>query len=174
MKQLIFPELRQTYGYDCGAKALQSVLVYYGIELSEEVVMKSAKTTKRSGTKIKDMLHVLTENGLKYDSKEMSIADLKKYIDRKIPVMILLQAWHKTDMDYTNKYRIGHWVVAIGYDGEKFLFEDPNAFYRTFLTEKELIGRWRSVEDGNKVMNHGIAVYGKKPSYEHNKIIHMD
>lgn len=65
-------------------------------------------------------------------------------------------------------------MVAIGYDGDKFLFEDPNAFYRTFLTEKELIGRWRSVEDGNKVMNHGIAVYGKKPSYEHNKIIHMD
>jgi ABC-type bacteriocin/lantibiotic exporter with double-glycine peptidase domain len=51
MKMLKFPELRQTYEWDCGANAIQSVLVYHGIQLSEEVVIKQAKTT-RSGTPI--------------------------------------------------------------------------------------------------------------------------
>jgi len=40
MKILDFPELRQTFNYDCGAKALQSVLAYYGIDIREEEIIK--------------------------------------------------------------------------------------------------------------------------------------
>ena len=44
MFQLNFPELRQTYNYDCGASALQGVMVYYGVEMREDVLMKEAGT----------------------------------------------------------------------------------------------------------------------------------
>ncbi len=50
MKILDFPELVQTYDYDCGAKALQAVLAYYGIEKHEDVLMIAAKTNKEHGS----------------------------------------------------------------------------------------------------------------------------
>jgi len=52
MKILEFPELRQTYEYDCGANALQGILAYYGMEIREELIIKSAKTNKIYGTSI--------------------------------------------------------------------------------------------------------------------------
>lgn len=37
---LNFPELRQTYGYDCGAKATEAVLAYFGMDIREDLIMK--------------------------------------------------------------------------------------------------------------------------------------
>src|SRR3989339_795185 len=82
MKILDFPKLRQTYEYDCGANALQAVLAYYGIELSEEILMKDAKTNSKKGTAIKGILKTLDEFKLKYDSKSMTIKELQNYIDK--------------------------------------------------------------------------------------------
>lgn len=172
MKKLNFPELRQTYEYDCGAKALQSVLVYYGIEISEENLLKTAGTNKIRGTTRKGMTRVLKKYGLKSDDKEMKIKELKTYINKKIPVIILLQAWDNVP-DYSKKYKDGHWAVAIGYDKNKIIFEDPYSFERTYLTEKELKERWHSKERKMKIKNYGIAVYGKIPKYDSKKIIHM-
>lgn len=174
MKQLDFPELRQTYEWDCGAKALQSVLTYYGIEIREELLIKYAKTNSKEGTSIPKMQSTLKKFKLKFDAREMSIKDLKNYIDKKIPIIILLQAWHRKNMDYTNDYNDNHWVIAIGYDTNKILFEDPYSFERTFLKNKELEKRWHAKENGNKISNYGIAVFGKTQKYDSHKIIHMD
>lgn len=173
MKQLEFPELRQTYEWDCGAKALQSVLMYFGIEIREELLIKYAKTNSREGTLRSDMLHTLEKFKLKFDAKNITIEDLKGYIDKKIPVIILLQAWHGKSVDYVNDFRDGHWVVVIGYDKDRIIFEDPYSFERTFLKNKELEERWHAKENGEKVSNYGIAVFGKKPKYDADKIIHM-
>jgi ABC-type bacteriocin/lantibiotic exporter with double-glycine peptidase domain len=174
VKQLKFPELRQTYEWDCGAKALQAVLTYYGIEIREELLMKYAKTNSKDGTSISKMQYVLKKFELKFDAKQMTIKDLKNYIDRKIPVIILLQAWNGKILNYTNDFHDGHWVVAIGYDANKIIFEDPYSFERTFLKSKELEERWHAKEKDNIILNFGIAVFGKKPKYNPNKIIHMD
>jgi predicted double-glycine peptidase len=174
MKYLNFPKLRQTYRYDCGASALQSVLVYYGIEIRKELIIKIAKTNKKDGTTIKGMLNALKKYGLKFNARQMTILDLKNYIDKKIPVITILQAWNGRKVDYTKKYNDGHWVVAIGYDNEKLFFEDPSSFYRTFLTYKEFENRWHSKENKKKIINYGIAVYGKQPAYNPGKVVHMD
>jgi len=174
MKQLEFPELRQTYKWDCGAKALQAVLTYYGIEIREELLIKYAKTDSKNGTSILKMQYVLKKFKLKFDAKSMAIKDLKDYIDREIPIIILLQAWNGKNINYTNDFHDGHWVVVIGYDTEKIIFEDPYSFERTFLKNKELENRWHAKENGNKIFNYGIAVFGKKPKYNSDKIIHMD
>lgn len=174
MIQLNFPELRQTSDYDCGATVLQAVLAYYGREVSEEVVLKLAKTSKEEGTAISRILGTLEDFGLQFDKKVMTNSDLKMYLDKKIPVIILLQAWREEKIDYARDFADGHWAVVIGYDNERIIFEDPYTFERSFLTEKELSERWHGQEDGQVITNLGIAVYGPEPNYDSKKLIHMD
>lgn len=173
MKLLDFPLLRQTYEYDCGVIALQAILVYYGIEVREDVLLKSMKTRKTYGTPITVVLNSLKKYDLKFDSGTMTIKDLKNYIDKKIPVMILLQAWSDKAIKYTKDYRDGHWVVVVGYNERKVFFEDPYAFERAFLTKDELNERWHAKENSKKMVSFGIAVYGQHPSYRSTEIIHM-
>ncbi|MFA6161522.1 MAG: cysteine peptidase family C39 domain-containing protein [Patescibacteria group bacterium] len=174
MKSITLPQLRQTYGYDCGAKAIQTVLVYYGIELREDHILKTAGTTK-NGTQIKGIIKVAEKNGLKTDSREMSIGDIKDYIDKKIPVILALQAWTaKKKVDWKKDWIDGHYVVAIGYTKDKILFEDPSSFERTYLKYNELEKRWHDMDiKGKKYDHHGIAVFGKKPKFDKDKLKHM-
>jgi len=174
MKILDFPELVQTYDYDCGAKALQAVLAYYGIEKHEDILMIAAKTNKEHGTATIDIEKVLRSYDLKFDSKSMSPKDLRQYVEKKIPVFVLLQAWNDQTSAYTDDTNDGHWVVVIGYDNKKLYFEDPYTFVRTFLADDELILRWHAEENGLHLVGHGIAVYGKEPSFNSKKVVHMD
>jgi ABC-type bacteriocin/lantibiotic exporter with double-glycine peptidase domain len=174
VKQLDFPKLRQTFEYDCGANALESILVYYGIEIREELLIKYAKTNPKTGTTVNHMLQTLKKYGLKFDITNMDIKDLKKYIDKKIPIILLLQAWNpKKREHYDHDYHDGHYVVATGYAGTKIFFQDPYSFERTFLTDNELEKRWHAKEKGTKLIHQGIAVYGKKPVFSSKKIVHM-
>jgi len=175
MKLLKFPQVGQTYEYDCGPKALQAVLIYYGIEVREELLFKYTKTSAKYGTTINGILRGLDKYKLKYDAKNMNIKDLKSYIRKKIPVFILLQAWGSVEQDYYDThYDSGHWAVVIGYKRNKIYFEDPYAFTRSFLSNKELKNRWHGKEGKKKIINYGIAAYGPKPQYSSKKTIHMD
>ena len=173
MKILMFPELRQTYNYDCGANAIQSILGYYGIDTRESKIMKIAGTTK-AGTTIKGIIKTLKKFGLKTKAGEMTISQIKKYIDKKIPVILVLQAWFKKKKpDWEKDWKDGHYVVAIGYDKNKFYFEDPSSELRTYLTYDELDKRWHEKVNKKIYIHFGISAYGKKPSYSLKKNIHM-
>ncbi|MBU1179589.1 C39 family peptidase [Patescibacteria group bacterium] len=175
MKILEFPELRQAYNYDCGASAIQSVLVYYGIDEEEDVIMKKAGTTKRAGTPIKRMIKTLNSYGLKCKAGPMTTEQVKKFIDKGHPVILDVQAWNeKKKIDWASDWADGHYVVAIGYDSKKIYFEDPATISRAFLTYKELEKRWHDKDtDGKKYANYGIAVYGKPVKYNIKKAVHM-
>ena len=173
MKLLDFPQVRQTFAYDCAASALQAVLVYYGIEVRGELLIKFTKTSAASGATIKNICQTIDKFKLRYSSAGLTLSDLKNYLDKKIPVMILLQAWQAGRAGYARDYKNGHWVVAIGYARDRLFFEDPNAFEWTFLKNKELAVRWHGQDQGRPVLNHGIAVFGKKPADRSNKIIWM-
>ncbi len=175
MKILNFPERRQTYSYDCGATAIEAVLNYYGINVRENMVMKIAKTDK-TGTTIKHIIKVAEQFKLKADSRQMTIPELKSYIDKKIPIIVPMQAWTtKKIPDRKNIRKSGHYVVVIGYDSKKLYFEDPAVCYRTYLTYKEFLERWHDEDYRHKrYEQHGIAVYSKKPLYSLTKMIHME
>ena len=104
----------------------------------------------------------------------MMTDELRKFVDKEIPVMVLLQAWSDEAVNYITDFRDGHWVVVIGYDHDKLLFEDPYSFERTFLTTTELEERWHAKEGGEKLIHHGIAVFGKDPAYDSEDVVHMD
>ncbi|MFH1314813.1 MAG: cysteine peptidase family C39 domain-containing protein [Candidatus Uhrbacteria bacterium] len=175
MKTLKFSELRQTYNWDCGANAIQSVLAYYGIDVRESIVMKIAGTT-RGGTPISGIKKVVKKYGLKQKSGKMEIDDIKQYLDNEIPVILLVQAWtEKNNVDWEKDWVDGHYVVAIGYDKTKLYFEDPSSVLRTYLTYNEFMKRWHDVDkNGKKYINWGMAVFGKKAEYDLSKPIHMD
>lgn len=156
-----FPNLRQAHDFDCGATALQAVLAYYGIDERAGKIMKQVGTTE-TGTPIEKIKETAKKYGLKTEMAEMKIEDVKKYLGKKIPVILLLQA-----------YGDGHYVVAIGCDKNKIYFEDPESIYRTFLTYEELEKRWHDVIAGKEYVNYGIAIFGKKPAFDNNKTIPM-
>lgn len=175
MKLISLPQLRQTYEFDCGSKAIQSVLAYYGIEIREDKIMKIAKTNK-NGTPPRGIKRVISKYGLQGKSGKMTIETLKKYIDLKIPVLVLLQAWSGQDrIIWKKNWLDGHWVVAIGYTKEKIIFEDPWSIYKTYLKYDELLERWHDKDSsGKKYLNFGIAVFGKRPVFKRDRLIHMD
>lgn len=164
-----FPEIRQTYNYDCGANALVSLLVYSGIEEREDRIMKLAGTSSE-GTSIDGILKVLQYYGLNYRIfQPMLLEALRFNLAAGYPVLIALQAYRESDEPYANLWTDGHWVVAIGYEGNKIIFEDPSAFCRTWLSEQELLCRWH--DDGIQQWGCIIKAEGL---YKQGAMRHMD
>ncbi len=176
MKILEFPQLRQTYSYDCGANAVQSVLAYYGHDIRADKIMKLAGTTKKIGTLIEGIKNVLRKYDLNFRAGRMSISKIKKSIEKGLPVILALQAWSKNKRtNYKKDWANGHYVVAIGYDNEKIYFEDPSTIPRTYLENNELKKRWHDVDiKGKKYRHFGIIVYGEKKYKKTEDIVHMD
>ncbi len=150
------------------------MLSYYGTNLSSGRIMKLVKSN-RAGTKIENILRVLRRHGLKAEAKVMTLKELKWYMNKGIPVILLLQAWpSRTGIDWHSEWRYSHYVVAIGYDSNNIYFADPYAIHRDFLTFNELIKRWHGLNPGGRRnIDLGIAVYGKKPHFEPYKIMRM-
>jgi len=178
MKILTFPKFRQTYDYDCGAQVLESIFAYYGKDIREEKIMKYAKTDSDHGTRVSMMLKTIKKYKFKSVAKKMQIKDLKYYIDKKIPIILLVQAWAgRKKVKWRKDWKDGHYVVAIGYDNKKIYFADPSSIFVTYLTYKELMNRWHDKETiptKKRFVNFGIAVYGKKPVFDFKKKIHMN
>ncbi len=175
MKILRFPSLRQTFEYDCGPTALQAVLLYYGTGVRKDEIIDLVGTDHQ-GTPPYKMVRTLKKLGLKCKYGKMTIRELEKFLDKKIPVILLIQAWPYVDekiTDWGNEWRHGHYVIAIGHNKKYICFEDPFSFYRSNVTKEELLKRWHDIDSRTKkkYMNFGIAIYGKKPSYNPNKII---
>ena len=172
---LEFPNARQAFNYDCGAAVLEALLTYYGLNAREDNLIKKAGTT-RKGTSVKGMIGVIKSYGLKCEARKMSISEIKKFIARKIPVILVLQAWtKKKDVQWKTNWKDGHYVVAVGYNRKKIYFEDPASFKRTYLGFNELKQRWHDIDDqGRKYINYGIAVSGLKPVYRSKAVEHMD
>lgn len=176
MKTLNFPAFRQTYEWDCGASALQSILAYYGFDVRAEEIVKRAGTEPKTGTPINGLKKVLKKYQLHYQDGAMEITDIIANLRRKTPVILLLQAWtKKKHLDWSQAWSEGHYVVAIGYDAKNIYFADPANIQRTFLSKAELLVRWHDQDANNKkYVQWGLVVTGKKPAYTLTRAQHMD
>ena len=172
------PDLRQTKGYDCGAIVIQTILDYYGMDVREDKILKLTRTNKKKVTQTRDIERVFKKYGLKTKSGKFTIEEVKKFIDKKIPVILVLQAWAiKKEVDWKKDWKDGHYVIAIGYDKEKMYFDDPATIWKTYLTFDELKKRWHDVgglkNKGKKYIHFGIVAYGKKRKFSEKKSVHM-
>jgi predicted double-glycine peptidase len=171
-----FPTLRQVSTYDCGASALQMILQYYGIDEREEKIMESIHTNTKEGTKTEDIIKYLKRKGFKVSDGVLTINELKKYIDKKIPVIVVLQAWvDKKTPNWEKGYTNGHYAIVIGYTDNSIIFSDPSSINETYLSYDEFLKRWHDEgEDKERLINYGIVPYNKKPIYKSDKIVPME
>lgn len=175
-----FPHVRQSTNYSCGAAAVQSVIAYYENDMPRETeVMKWLHTVPcdvmNIGSAIQSVISFLTERGYTLEHKEyFTIEEVVQYIQRDIPVIVLMQAWaEQRPKDYSMTYTDGHYIVAIGYNlfQKRLFFADPSLETRGWLDFDELNARWHAVDEtGKKVEHYGFAVSGKKPNFS-NKVI---
>jgi len=159
---------RQTFDFDCGAKALQTVMAYYGIDIREDELFKELGTGK-DGIRVDKMISVAEARGFRVEARQgWTLREVKRYIDEGHPVIVLLQAWadrYMTLKDWRNVYDDGHYVVVIGHARGVLLFEDPASFRRTWLREYEFLARWHDLDSSRnrKYEQFGMVLLGKEP-----------
>jgi predicted double-glycine peptidase len=167
----------QTFDFDCGAKALQLVLAYYGIEIREDELLKELKTGK-NGTSVENVIAVAEKKGFQVVAEcGVSLDTVKSYVDRDHPVIVLIQAWAERYMtleDWRESDDDGHYAIVIGYEGTIIIFEDPSSFRRTWMTGEEFVLRWHDVDPRTKKrLDHfAMVLLGKEPAKK--LLEHMD
>jgi len=167
----------QTFDFDCGAKALQLVMAYYGVEIREDKLIKELKTDQ-NGTSVKNMIAVAENHGFQVIAEcGVSLEKVKQYVDQKRPVIVLIQAWadrYMTLEDWRDDNDDGHYVIVIGYEGNIIVFEDPSSVRRTWLTTEEFIFRWHDVDPRTqeRLDHFAMVLLGKPPVSK--KPEHMD
>jgi len=150
-------------------ECVQTILAYYGLDYTDYELEKNLNVSKKNGTEIKSIIKFFRNRKYKVDSGKYTFEKIKKYINKNIPVIILIQAWKKDNDDYKNTNNWGHYVVVCGYNSKGFIIEDPAIFGRGFLSYQQLKKRWHGYDDNNKIVqNTGIAIYGMQ-RYDYKK-----
>jgi len=148
------PTVAQARGYTCGPSALMAVCAYFGVagELEHEDDFRAATGVGRAGADPHQLVvPARARFGLEVEEHApMSDAVLRRHLDRRHPVLIMLQAWGE-----------GHWVVAIGHDRAGVYVEDPVLHLRRgFLDWAALDRRWHDVGyRGVRVRRYGAAIW---------------
>jgi len=168
---------RQTFDFDCGAKALQIVMAYYGIDVREDELLGELKCDA-GGVPVQNMISVAEKRGFNVVAKcGVSLERVKQYVDENHPVIVLAQAWAERYMtleDWKEDNDDGHYVIVIGHHGYVIVFEDPASFRRTWMTEEEFVVRWHDVDPRTqeKFDHFAMVLLGKQPA---KKVLeHMD
>ena len=173
------PTGRQTFDFDCGAKALQLVIAYYGIDIPEGELMKELKIDA-NGVSVQNMISVAEAKGFKVVAQSgFSLDEVKRLVDGGHPVIVLVQAWaarYMTLEDWKADDDDGHYVIVIAHSGDIIVFEDPSSFHRTWMTEEEFIARWHDVDPRThqKLEHFGMVLLGKEPMPPQKILAHMD
>ncbi len=161
------PLTRQATCYTCGVAALQSVLAYYGIEFREDELAKKLKANTHDGTAYARIAKHAEQLGLHVDiHKDMAIADLKALLDKKLPVICLLQAWKDKPRSYADDWDDGHYVVAVGYDEKNIFFMDPSTLGNfAYVPTEEFVERWHDTDGKERLKHFGMAVSRENSNY---------
>ncbi|MFH1010785.1 MAG: cysteine peptidase family C39 domain-containing protein [bacterium] len=166
---------RQTFDYDCGAKALQTIMAYYGVEVREDELGHGAGRYARQ----RAMVTVAQHHGFEVKARQgWTLREVKRIVvDLEHPVIVLLQAWadrYMTIEEWRTDYDHGHYAIVIGFAKGVLLFEDPASFRRTWLREREFLARWhdRDLDTHEQYEHFGLVLLGKAPA---TKVMeHMD
>lgn len=168
-RMLDLPGSRQTFDFDCGPQALQTVMAYYGVKIRKDRLLKELGTG-RDGTDHRVMADFARRKGFRVEMGEKWTLDsLRRSIDRGHPVIVVLQAWSGRELtlkQWRANYDDGHYAIAMGYSHSAIFFEDPSSFSRTWLRDSEFRARWHDLDPhtGNKLEQFGMVLLGRQPA----------
>ncbi len=173
------PSGRQAFDFDCGAKSLQLVFAYYGLDISEGDLFQELQVNHQ-GTPFQNMILVAEKYGFTVIARcGMSLKQIKEHVDKDTPVIVAVQAWADKRMtldEWKQNYDNGHYAIVIDYYGSIIVFEDPASFSKTWMTDKEFSARWHDMDPGTntKLEHFGMVLLGRAPSPRHRIMEHMD
>ncbi len=98
----------------CGPASLSAVFGYYGKKVDQEEIARVVYSPKLKGALITDLQKYAESLGFKTSLIQGSTLEIKKYIDRNIPVIILVDL---------GKFfvSIPHYMVVTGYNKDYFV-----------------------------------------------------
>ena len=171
---LALPLVRQAAPYSCGAAAMQSVFLYWGVYDGGETGLYEMLGTRESdGTDPRQMAEAARGMGLRAELLEgMTVADLRARLAKGETVVLDIQAWSEGDPtpeDWTDNTEDGHYVVLAGMDALNAYVMDPSiAGAYGWFPLSELATRWHDYEDRGGVVwknrGLGLAVSGGTPA----------
>ena len=170
---IMVPLARQSTNYTCGVAALQSVLGYYGEDIRQDTLAAALGSTEAEGTDYHAIERYANSNG--YNTvvqTERTLDDLKALVDRRVPPIILIQAWPDGPVDWQADYADGHYVVALGYDDANIYFMDPSTLGNyTSIPVEEFLRRWHDRDRDGTILNHFLmTIDNGRPTYQWDRI----
>lgn len=150
----------QTTNYTCGPAALSTVLGFYGLKRSEDDLIGPLATSPDWGTEPYDMVTYAKSLGFDVIAREISIKELRSFLDQGSPVILPVQEWAEPNIDMRLTMDNGHYVVAVGYVKDGFIFQDPSLETGPgYLSVAELIERWHDYDiNGTCLRQWGIVL----------------
>ena len=170
------PLTRQSSDYTCGVAVMQSILYFLDEkdDYSEEILAKELKADPSNGTSYRAMADLARSKGYRVDVKTgMALDDVHGYIDLRIPVIVLIQAWAESPVDYSRDWEDGHYAVAVGYDRDAVYFMDPSTLGNyTYLLNQDFLDRWHDEDKGERLNQFGLIITrpDHEPSYEKDRV----
>jgi uncharacterized protein len=161
------PDVRQSTGYTCSAAALLAILAYFGEEEREDRLSRELGATPEAGAPPPAIVRVARAHGLTAELREgMTIAELERAVRAGTPVLVAIQAWaEKGGRDLAQSWDDGHYVIVVGFERDRILFEDPSLLgSRGELTRRELEARWHDTDGKHRYIRAGILFGGKRPA----------
>ncbi len=165
------PLVSQARPWSCGAAALMSALLYFGVYDDPESTLDAALgVTPEAGTRVDSIVAVTRRYGLQVDARVgLTLEDLESSVSRGDVVIVALQAWaSRTVTDWRTNWEDGHYVVVVGLSRDRVYLMDPSV--RTgygYLTRDQFLQRWHDydLDRGKKITFErlGIVIRGKTP-----------
>jgi predicted double-glycine peptidase/flagellar biosynthesis regulator FlaF len=160
-------DLEQKESYDCGVCALRTVLSKYGIDTTEDQIIKETNPSEKTGVDLKAIVENAQNKGLNAEMKQdMTPDDLREAVDNDIPVIILQNGVGETKAGKSYEgNKDAHYITIKGYEGGEFIFEDPSAKGKNLrISEEDLLKRWHGYLDDGKTIANGIGIVISKPA----------
>ena len=165
------PLCLQETEYTCGIACLQSVLGSYGFIYRQEMLAKTLRARPILGTDYKEIINFVKYIGFEaYLVENMSIDNLKTFIDDNITPLLLIQAWADDGTNYSQDWSDAHYVIACGYDDNRIFFMDPYTLGNyTYIRNDDLKNRWHVKDEYGRIYyGTGIIIKNDHKSYIYN------
>jgi predicted double-glycine peptidase len=124
--------------YQCGPASLAGVLNYWGIKVTPDEIAEEIYSTSARGTLDIDMVLYAQKRGLLVIQYEGTIEDLRKNIDSRHPLIVLV--------DYGFSFmRENHFIVVIGYNDHGVIVNSGKKKCK-FVLEEDFLKSWEKTK----------------------------
>jgi len=124
--------------YQCGPASLAGVLNYWGIKVTPDEIAEEIYSASARGTLDIDMVFYARKRGLLVTQYEGTVEDLRKNIDFRHPLIVLV--------DYGFSFvRENHFIVVIGYNDHGVIVNSGKKKGK-FVLEKDFLKSWEKTK----------------------------